>query len=220
MPHAHAYIFFGIQGAGKGTQAQLLSNKLGIPQISTGDILRDAIARQTDAGKRVQSFLERGELVPDDLIFPVFTARFAEPDTQAGFILDGFPRTVVQAEGLDKLLAAQDSQITKAIHIRLEEDVLLDRLAHRWICRSCNAIYNQLTSPPREPGKCDACSGELYQRTDDQDVAAIKERIASFHTLTDEVIRYYADQGVLVEVEGNQSIEAVFSAILAELGLV
>lgn len=214
----HNYIFFGIQASGKGTQAKLLADKLGIAHISTGDILRAEMKAESAEGQKVQEYVDSGKLVPDEILLPIFAKRFAQEDCQNGFILDGFPRTLNQGKQLDEVLAEQDRSITRVLHIKLDQDELIRRLNSRWICRECGSIYNINSAPPAREGICDKCQGELYQRDDDTNLASIQQRIASYHDQTGEVIKYFQDQGIVTDIDGNPDIEAVHAAILDVIG--
>jgi adenylate kinase len=202
-------ILIGAQGAGKGTQAQNLAHTLGLVHISSGDLLRTVSDSGTDIGKQVKAYLNRGELVPDDLIVALVLKRITEPDARrGGALLDGFPRTIAQAQILDQGLRRLGHHIECAVYLSVPREVLLHRLSGRYICRAHQHVYNSETSPPKVPGVCDLDGSELYQRSDDQG-HAIEKRLDIFFRETIHLLDYYRSQSRLVEVDGNQSIEQV-----------
>ncbi len=207
-------VMLGGPGAGKGTQAERLSQNLGIPQISTGDLFRKHLKAETELGLLAKSYMERGELVPDEVTVDMVRERLSEPDCELGAIFDGFPRTVTQAEALDELLDDLDADLAAALYIKVPEDVLLKRLAGRWTCRKCGAMYHELFSPPEEPGVCDKCGGELYQRPDDTPETQ-KRRIEVYFEQTAPLIDYYRDEGLLVTVDGRPGIEEIQAELLS-----
>jgi adenylate kinase len=210
-------ILLGAPGAGKGTQAELLCEQLGVVSIASGNLLRDNIRNGTPLGMRADEYMQRGELVPDKLVIDMLTARLKAPDVARGVILDGFPRTVGQAEALDSTLAAQGRRVDRALYIKVDNEALLDRLSGRWICRNCQASYHEKFNPPRVGGVCDLCGGELYQRNDDRrDVMENRLRVYFEQTLP--VIQYYRDNGMLIEIDGAQDIEKVNADLLAAVG--
>jgi adenylate kinase len=206
-------VLLGGPGAGKGTQAERLSETLGIPQVSTGDLFRENLKGETDLGLLAKGYMERGELVPDEVTVGMVRERLSRPDAAKGVILDGFPRTIAQAEALEVLLADLGTGLTVVPYIKVSEDVLLDRLAGRWTCRACGAMYHQLFSPPQVEGVCDRCGGELYQRPDDTPETQ-KHRIQVYFEQTAPLIDYYADKGLLVEVDGRPGIKEIQAALL------
>ncbi|MGD8792743.1 MAG: adenylate kinase [Anaerolineae bacterium] len=214
MPADRLFIvLLGGPGAGKGTQAELLAENLGIPQVSTGDLFRENLKKQTELGKLAKSYMDRGELVPDEVTVSMVRERLARPDAARGAILDGFPRTIAQAEALEELLSEIGSQLAVVPYIKVPKDILLARLAGRWTCRNCGAMYHQLFNPPQEPGVCDRCGGELYQRPDDTPETQ-KHRIKVYFEQTAPLIDYYRDKGLLVEVDGRPGIKDIQAGLL------
>jgi adenylate kinase len=214
MPTDALYVvLLGGPGAGKGTQAERLSQALGIPQISTGDLFRENLRNETELGLLAKETMERGELVPDEVTVGMVRERLSRPDCAQGAILDGFPRTVAQAEALEDLLVGMGSELAVVPYIKVPEDVLLARLAGRWTCRACGAMYHQLFSPPQEAGVCDRCGGELYQRPDDTPETQ-KHRIKVYFEQTAPLIDYYREKGLLVEVDGRPGIDEIQAALL------
>jgi len=201
-------ILLGAPGAGKGTQAVTMSKKLGLVHIATGDLFRKEQESGSDLGKIAKSYMEKGQLVPDDITVKMLLGRIAAPDCVKGVILDGFPRTLEQAKALDKALAAEGRGIDKVLYIKVSTKELLRRLSGRWICRNCQAPYNIVELPPKVAGKCDRCGGELYQRADDTEETA-KKRLDVYFTQTMPLIKYYTEVGKLVEVDGEKGVEAV-----------
>jgi adenylate kinase len=210
-------ILLGAPGAGKGTQAELLGERLSLVNIASGNLLRENIRNGTPLGVRAEEYMQRGDLVPDGLVIDMITARLNAPDVARGVILDGFPRTVEQAEALDRILAAQHKQVDRALYIRVSDEVLLDRLSGRWICRNCQASYHEKFNPPRVAGVCDLCGGELYQRNDDLRTVA-ENRLRVYFAQTMPVIEYYRANGALLEIDGAQDIEHVAAALIAAAG--
>jgi len=207
-------IFLGAPGAGKGTQAAALAQELNLVHIATGDLFRQAIEQETGLGTRVKSYVEKGMLVPDELTTKMVLERLSAPDCELGAILDGFPRTLAQAEALDKALAQQAKATDKVIYIKVSEEELLRRLSGRWICRNCQSPYHTVNSPPKVWGKCDKCGGELYQRPDDT-VEAVKKRLQVYFAQTTPLIDYYTAAGKLIEVNGKGDVEEVRRRIAA-----
>ena len=207
-------IFLGAPGAGKGTQAAALAQELNLVRIATGDLFRQAIEQETGLGTRVKSYVEKGMLVPDELTTKMVLERLSAPDCELGAILDGFPRTLAQAEALDKALAQKAKAADKVIYIKVSEEELLKRLSGRWICRNCQSPYHTVNSPPKVWGKCDKCGGELYQRPDDT-VEAVKKRLQVYFAQTTPLIDYYTAAGKLIEVNGKGDVEEVRRRIAA-----
>jgi adenylate kinase len=207
-------VLLGGPGAGKGTQAERLSAALDIPQVSTGDLFRENLKNETELGLMAKGYMERGELVPDEVTVAMVHERLSRPDAERGAILDGFPRTIAQAEALDDLLADMGLELAVVPYIKVPEEMLLARLAGRWTCRSCGAMYHQLFSPPQQEGVCDRCGGELYQRPDDTPETQ-KHRIEVYFEQTAPLIDYYREQGLLVEIDGRPGIEEIQTELLA-----
>ena len=209
-------VILGAPGAGKGTQAKLLAEKAGLSHISSGDLFRENIKNDTELGKLASSFIDKGELVPDDVTIEMMRNRICKPDCGIGAILDGFPRTAAQAEALDKMLAELDHQIDIVPFIAVPEDVLMARLTGRWTCKSCGHIYHTLFNPPKQAGICDLDGAELYQRPDDT-AETVSNRIKVYFTQTMPLIEHYRENGVLVEIDGDRGIEAVNQSLLEKL---
>ncbi|MGQ9779025.1 MAG: adenylate kinase [Bacillota bacterium] len=205
-------ILLGPPGAGKGTQAKLISARHGIPHISTGDIFRAAIAEGTPLGRQAREFLDRGALVPDEIVIGIVTERLGAEDCRPGFLLDGFPRTLPQAEALDRYLAATGRTLTAVLALEVGEEVLIRRLGGRRVCRACGAPYHIETNPPREEGRCDRCGGELYQRDDDRP-ATVRERLRVYEAQTRPLLDYYEERGLLKRIQADGGIEEVDAAI-------
>jgi adenylate kinase len=207
-------VLLGPPGAGKGTQAKIISENKGLPHISSGDIFRENLKNQTDLGALAKGYMDRGELVPDDVTIAMIRERLSRLDCANGALLDGFPRTPAQAAALDAMLADFNGRVNWVPYINVPEDELVQRLTGRWTCRVNPAhIYNIKTNPPARPGVCDIDGGELYQRDDDKE-ATVKNRIQVYFKQTMPLIEYYRQAGVLVEVHGQQSIEKVGADLL------
>lgn len=209
-------IFLGPPGAGKGTQAKLVADKHSIPQISTGDILRQAVKDATPLGKEAQTFMEKGELVPDRVVIGIIEERLKQPDCQGGYILDGFPRTEVQADALGETLKQYGSSIDHVVNIEVADEELVGRLTGRRTCKDCQEPYHVMFSPPTQEGVCDKCGGELIQRKDDQD-ETIRERLRVYQQQTAPLIAYYENQGLLRNVPGLGEINEIYSRICSVL---
>jgi adenylate kinase len=206
-------ILIGAQGSGKGTQADLLSEALGIPHVSSGDLFRKAQDEKTELGLKVKAYLDRGELVSDDITVTMVLGRLEEPDCAKGVVLDGFPRNIPQAEALDKGLEEMGRQIDLAIYLEVPREELLRRLSGRFICRANQHVYNIYTNPPKIPGVCDIDGSELYQRSDDTG-EAVERRLDIFFDETIHLLDYYGYQHKLAEVNGDQSIEQVHAELV------
>ena len=209
-------VLLGAPGAGKGTQAKKLIEKYGIPQISTGDLLRAAVSAGTALGKEAKSYMDKGELVPDSVVLGMVEERLKQDDCKKGYILDGFPRNTAQAEALDKMLAALNMSLTGAISVDVPFEDLMKRLTGRRTCKACGQMYNVYFSAPKKEGACDKCSGELYQRDDDKE-ATIKKRLEVYTAQTEPLMGYYKNKGILKSVAGTGSIDEIFSKVCAIL---
>jgi adenylate kinase len=210
---AHGLIFLGAPGAGKGTQAREVAKEFGIPQISTGDMLRDAVKKQTVLGLAAKAKMEAGELVPDEVVCGIVAERTAEPDCQNGFILDGFPRTIAQAQFVDQMLAAKGLGRPQVLDIEVDEDLLLKRLTGRQTCSICGEIYNIYFNPPKVAGICDKDGGKLLHRADDNETS-IRQRLEAYHHQTQPLIQYYRGLGVLFPVDGNKEAGVIAKAVV------
>lgn len=209
-------ILMGPPGAGKGTQAAALVEKFGIPHISTGDMFRAAMKAGTPLGMKAKEYMDSGALVPDEVTIGIVEERLNNPDCSQGFLLDGFPRTVVQADALSSLLNKLGIRLDGVINIQVDEAKLLQRLAGRWICRQCGASYHTEFNPSANPTGCDKCGGELYQRSDDS-LETAQTRLKVYNQQTEPLIAYYGQQGLLKQIQGDQAIENVLQDILAVL---
>jgi adenylate kinase len=213
-------VMLGPPGAGKGTQAKLLAKDLKVPHVSSGDLFRDHLGQKTELGLLAKGYMDRGDLVPDDVTVGMVTERIGRSDCQDGIILDGFPRTLSQAAALDSALAERDQNVTVVPLVQVADEEIVKRLTARRVCRDCGAVYNLVFNPPTTEGVCDACGGELYQR-DDDNVETVRNRLYTYYKETSPLIGYYFAQGLLVEVDGEQAIEAVqadLQAVLAAAG--
>ncbi len=209
-------IMLGAPGAGKGTQASRISERYGIPQISTGDILRSAVREGTELGKKAKEYMDRGELVPDEIVIGIVRERIVQDDRKKGFILDGFPRTVVQAEALDRMLEELGLSIDYVINIDVPEEEIVKRLTGRRTCRNCQAMYHVIFNPPKKDNVCDKCGGELYQRDDDKE-ETIRARLEVYKRQTAPLIDYYSRKGKLVNIDGTKGIDEIFEEIVKVL---
>lgn len=206
-------IILGAPGAGKGTQADILSQEMELAHIASGDLFRQALEKNTELGLIAKSYMEKGQLVPNEITIKMILERIEAPDCTSGCLFDGFPRTVAQAEALDKDLLGQGKTIDKVIYIKVPEEELIKRLSARWLCRNCQTPYHVINSPPKIPGKCDKCNAELYQRPDDNE-QTIKERLKVFYDLTVPILDYYRRDNKLIEVNGNQGIHELAKDII------
>ena len=207
----------GAPGAGKGTQADVMAKNLFVPHISTGDIFRAAMKAGTEMGKLAEQYISQGKLVPDEVTLGIVKDRLAEADCKDGFILDGFPRTIAQADGLQEYLASVNKPLDSVINIDVDLDSLVDRLTGRRVCKGCGASFHLMYNPPAKEGVCDECGGELYQRKDDSE-ETIKNRLNVYVENSKPLIDYYAEKGLLLEVNGNQAINQVLTEIGKGLG--
>lgn len=210
-------ILLGPPGAGKGTQAKMLIDAYGIPQISTGDMLREAVKNQTALGMEAKKFMDSGRLVPDEVVIGLAKDRIAQPDCEKGFMLDGFPRTVPQAEALDKVLDGMDKKIDHVISIEVPNSELLGRLTGRRTCKACGQGYHVMFDPPKQEGVCDKCGGELYQRDDDNQ-ETVSNRLKVYESQTEPLIDYYKAKGLLRPIDGVGGMGEILDRIKAVLG--
>lgn len=209
-------VLLGAPGAGKGTQAVMLAEKKKLVQVASGDLFRKALQEQTELGKKAKVYMEKGQLVPNEITIQMVLERLSAPDCAGGAILDGFPRNIEQAKALDKAMAQKSRAIDKVVYIRVSEGELLKRLGGRWICRNCQAPYHEVDSPPKVKGKCDRCGGELYQRADDN-VETVKKRLEVYFAETSPLIDYFKRAGKLLEVNGEGAAADVNRRIIAAL---
>lgn len=213
-------LFMGPPGAGKGTQAEYIVNEFHIPHISTGDAFRAAMSQGTPMGVEAKGYVDKGLLVPDEITNGIVRERLAQPDCNAGFLLDGFPRTLQQAESLDGMMTELEKKIDVVFNLVVDRSLLLARLTGRRICKSCGATYHVMFNPPQHEGVCDKCSGELYQRSDDTE-EKVGTRLDEYSSKTAPLLDYYRNKGILKEVNGEQDIQLVtaeISSILRGLG--
>jgi len=209
-------VLVGPPGAGKGTQAQFLASHLSIPKISTGDIFRDNVSHGTALGRRAQKYMERGDLVPDEVTIAMVTDRLADDDTQAGFLLDGFPRNLPQAETLKKMLATWDTKLDVVLELVVDDDEVVRRLSGRRGCRRCGRIWHVVFDPPVIPGICDDCGGELFQRDDDRE-ETIRHRLEVYQQQTTPLVSFYADEGTLLGLDATGPVDEITERALNAL---
>ena len=210
-------VLLGAAGAGKGTQAARLVEALGLTHISTGDIFRKNVSEATPLGLEAKRYMDAGQLVPDEVVISMVKDRLSQPDCAGGFMLDGFPRTLPQAEALDAALASMGATLDAVVAIEVPRNVLMSRLTARRQCRGCGKIYNAMGEMPAVEGVCDACGGEVYQRDDDT-VAAATKRLDDYDAVTSQLVPYYESRGVLHPIDGDRAVDAVFGDVLAALG--
>ncbi|MDO5381131.1 MAG: adenylate kinase [Eubacteriales bacterium] len=210
-------IMLGAPGAGKGTQAKRIAEKYAIPHISTGDIFRANIKNNTELGQKAKTYMDKGELVPDELVVDLIMDRFKEADCANGYVLDGFPRTIPQAEALDKALSANNESVDFAINVEVPDENIINRMSGRRACVGCGATYHIQFNPTKVEGICDACGEKLILRDDDKP-ETVKNRLSVYHDQTQPLIDYYSKKGILAEVDGTQSMEDVFNSIVNVLG--
>jgi len=210
-------IVLGAPGAGKGTQADILSREMNLPHIASGDLFRQALEKRANVGLLAKSYMDKGELVPDEITIRMILERMDQPDCAPGCLFDGFPRTLQQAKALDEALRERGRTIDKAIYIEVPDEELVKRVSGRWLCRACQTPYHMTNSPPKTPGRCDRCGGELYQRSDDRE-ETVKERLNVFLAQTVPILDYYEKQGKLVRVNGNLEMQRVAREIVSALG--
>ncbi len=214
-------VLLGGPGSGKGTQAERLRTDLNLLHVATGDLFRENLKNQTDLGKLAKSYMDRGELVPDDVTVSMVRDRLSRPDAAGGFIMDGFPRTAGQAEAFTQMLAGMQRRINAVLHIKVSDEEIVNRLSGRLICRSCQTPYHTMFKQPKTEGVCDLCGGELYQR-DDDNPNTIRARLQTYHAQTAPLINYYQEAGLLIEIDGEGEVAGVtqrtLNAVKALLG--
>ena len=209
-------VLVGPPGAGKGTQAQFIASHLAIPKISTGDIFRSNVSQGTPLGRQAKEYMNRGDLVPDEVTIAMVRDRLNEEDAQAGFLLDGFPRNVPQAETLKKQLMDWDTRLTVVLELVVDEDEVVRRLSGRRTCRRCERVWHIMFDPPTREGICDACGGELFQRDDDRE-ETVRHRLEVYKKQTAPLVSYYADEGILIGIDATGPVEEVTERALAAL---
>jgi len=211
-------VLLGPPGAGKGTQARRLQDLHGMVQISTGDMLRAAVASGSELGKRAKAIMDAGQLVPDEIMIAMISERISQPDCKKGFILDGFPRTTAQAEALDKMLSQHGLRLDHVIEMKVDDAALIDRISGRFTCKKCGEGYHDSHKRPKQDGVCDVCGGTAFVRRADDNAAAVKTRLGAYHAQTAPILPYYGARGVLESVDGMADMESVAKAIAAILG--
>ena len=205
-------IMLGAPGAGKGSQASRIAKEYQLPQISTGDISRANLKEEPELGKRAKSYMDKGELVPDDITIAMLLDRIHKEDCKNGYILDGFPRTIPQAEALKEALAKKDEKIDLALDVEASDELIIKRMAGRRTCPACGAIYHIVTLPPKTEGICDRCGADLIQRKDDNE-ETVKNRLKIYHEVTEPLISYYKKEGILEEIDGAEELDKVFEKV-------
>lgn len=211
-------VLLGPPGAGKGTQARRIEETYGLVQLSTGDMLRAAGAAGTPQGKKAKALMDKGQLVPDEMIVAMIADRISQPDCRQGFILDGFPRTVPQAEALDRVLAEKGLKLHSVIEMRVNDDALIDRVSGRFACARCGTGYHDRTQPTKVPGVCDVCGSTEFTRRADDNAETMRSRLAAYHRQTEPILPYYRAEGLLKTVDGMASIDEVAASIRQVLG--
>ncbi len=206
-------VLLGAPGAGKGTVAGPLSKFLGVPAISTGEIFRQNISEKTPLGQSAKQYIDKGELVPDDIVLLLIESRLAQPDCKTGFILDGFPRTIVQAKALNEMLMKRNEEITAVINVELDEETIISRLAGRRVCEKCGRTYNLHSIMPCVPDTCDLCEGRVSQREDDK-VETVKKRLDTYYKKTQSLVKFYNDAGLLIRVQNKKETEESVNEIV------
>ncbi len=207
-------VLLGAPGAGKGTQAKTLAVRLGVPHISTGDLLRQNVAAGTELGKQAKEFMVKGLLVPDELVSSMLEKRFEDSDVKEGFILDGYPRNINQAKNLDSMLEAKRMPIGLAVELDVSEGVVIQRLCARLVCKKCGAIFHKVNMPPKKDGICDSCGGELYQRADDKE-ETIRQRLVVYRNEVAALLKYYRDANILHRLSADEDANVVLEQIVA-----
>lgn len=215
-PLQRALILLGAPGAGKGTQAKEVARIYGVPHLSTGDMFREHVAKGTELGRRAKPIMDSGKLVPDEIVLGMVEERVARPDCAAGFVLDGFPRTLPQAERLEEILSALPLRRALAVNLTVDDEAVVRRIVSRRTCRACGAIYSTETKLPQAAGKCDVCGGELIQRADDRE-EVVRQRLATYHEQTRPVVEFYRRRGQLLELDGSKDIVSVRQGLLGLL---
>jgi adenylate kinase len=210
-------VLLGPPGAGKGTQAARLKERYGLAHLSTGDMLREAVAAGTEVGKEAEGIMAKGQLVPDEVVNRVVAERIARPDCAAGFILDGFPRTIAQAEALDALLAERGLKLDAVIEFVVDDEALVTRIAGRYACAKCGALYHDRANPTAVPGRCDACGSTEFVRRPDDKPETVRARLRAYHEQTAPLLPYYKDKGLLISIDGMAEIDAVSAEIVRRL---
>ncbi|NMB27269.1 MAG: adenylate kinase [Tissierellia bacterium] len=210
-------ILLGPPGAGKGTQASAIVEEYAIPHISTGDIFRENIKKGTELGKKAKEYMDKGLLVPDELVISIVEDRLQKEDCKEGFLLDGFPRTLNQGEALDKVLSQMGLKLDRVINLDVEKEILIGRAIGRRICKDCGEVYHIKFTPPKEEGICDKCGGKLHQRDDDT-VETVERRIEVYHKQTEPLIDYYREKGLLLDIDGSKDKDSIFEEIAKALG--
>lgn len=208
-------ILLGPPGTGKGTQAKRIAERLGLVHIATGDMFREHVQRQTELGKRAKAYMDKGELVPDEVTIAMLLDRIQQPDAQQGVLFDGYPRTLQQAQALDQALAREGKAVDAALHLTASDEEIVRRLSGRWLCSACGEIYHERERPPQRPGICDACGGELRQRDDDRP-EVVRERLQRQRP-PEELLAHYRATGKLISIDGEQEMEAVTRDLLAAI---
>jgi adenylate kinase len=201
-------IFLGLPGAGKGTQAARLTGPAGLAHVTTGELFRENIRNETELGKKAKEFVEGGHLVPDEITIGMLLDRISQPDCQKGFMLDGYPRTIEQAEALDAAVAKQGKQIDKVVYVKVSTDELVRRLAGRWNCKQCGAVYHEVSQPPAKAGVCDNCGSPLYQREDDRP-EVVRTRLEVNIKNLEPLLDYYESQGKVIEIDGERAADEI-----------
>jgi len=210
-------VLLGPPGAGKGTQAERIKAHYGIAHLSTGDMLREAVAADTEVGRQAKAIMDAGRLVPDEVMIRLVAERIAQPDCARGFVLDGFPRTLAQAEALDALLAERGEQLDAVLEIAVDQDALIERISGRFACAECGAGYHDRFKQPQVAGVCDVCGSREFVRRDDDKAETVRARLEAYHALTAPLLPYYRDQGLLITVDGMAEIDQVSAEVLEKL---
>jgi len=206
-------ILLGAPGSGKGTQAKIIGERFNLKHIASGDLFRENLKNKTKLGQLAKSYMERGDLVPDDVTIAMLKDRLSRPDVQTGFILDGFPRTIAQAEALDLMMAEIEQHIAAALYLNVPDDVIVERLSGRLICRSCQTPFHLKFNPPDKEGVCNVCGGELYQRDDDKP-ETVRARLEIYHSQTEPIVDYCKKKGTLVEIDGVGSFSKISERLI------